>query len=71
MAMGGDGQLDGKWTVMDGAALRQWTALRQLDGEECRDGDLTMMDDEERRKRDDDVDTAGSGSNKGQRVISL
>ena len=44
---------------------------RQLDGEERRDGDLTMMDDEERRKRDGDVDMAGDGSNKGQRVITL
>jgi hypothetical protein len=58
-------------TAMDGAARRQWTARRQLDGEERRDGDLTMMDDEERRKRDGDVDTAGDGSNKGQRVITL
>jgi hypothetical protein len=30
-----------------------------------------MMDDEERRKRDGDVDMAGDGSNKGQRVITL
>jgi hypothetical protein len=30
-----------------------------------------MMDDEERRKRDGDVDMAGGGSNKGQRVITL
>jgi hypothetical protein len=44
---------------------------RQLDGEERRDGDLTTMDDEERCKRDGDVDTAGGGSNKGQRVITL
>ena len=44
---------------------------RQLDGEERRDGDLTTMDDEERRERDGDVDTAGGGSNKGQRVITL
>ena len=39
--------------------------------EEQRDGDLTMMEDEEQRKRDGNVDTAGSGSNKGQRVITL
>jgi hypothetical protein len=32
---------------------------------------LTAMDDEERRKRDGDVDTAGGGSNKGQHVITL
>ena len=70
--MGGDGQRDGKWTVMeDGAALRRWTARRQLDGEEWRDGDLTTMDDEERRKRNGNVDTAGGGSNKGQCVITL
>jgi hypothetical protein len=56
---------------MDGAALRRWTARQQLDGEERRDGDLTTMDDEERRKRDSDVNTAGGGSNKGQRVITL
>jgi hypothetical protein len=43
--MGGDGQRDGEWTVMDGAALRRWTARRQLDGEEWRYGDLTTMDD--------------------------
>ena len=47
-AMGGDGQHDGEWTVMDGAVLRRWTARRQLDGEEWRDGDLTTMDNEER-----------------------
>ena len=69
--MGSDGQRNGEWTVMDGAALRQWTAQRQLDGEEWRDGDLTTMDDEERRKRDGNVDTAGGGSNKGQCVITL
>jgi hypothetical protein len=71
MAMGGDGQRDGEWTVMDGAALRRWTARRQLDGEERCDSDLTTMDDEERRNRDDDVDTASGGSNKGQHVITL
>jgi hypothetical protein len=32
---------------------------------------LTKMCDEERRERDGDVDTAGGGSNKGQRVITL
>ncbi len=57
--------------VMDGAALWRWTARRQLNGEGRRDGDLTTMDDEERRERDGDVDTAGSGSNKGQRGIKL
>jgi hypothetical protein len=48
--MGGDGQCDGEWImVMDGAVLRRWTARRKLDGEEWRDGDLTltMMDDKE------------------------
>jgi hypothetical protein len=44
-AMGGNGQRNGKWTVMDGAELRRWTARRQLDGEEWRDGDLMTMDD--------------------------
>ncbi len=63
--MGGDG------TVMDGATLRRWMVRRQLDGKGRRDGDLTAMDDEERRERDGDVDTAGSGSNKGQRGIKL
>jgi len=53
--MGGDGQRDGEWTVMDGAALRLWTARRQLDGEELCDGDLTTMDDEEQRERDGHV----------------
>ena len=64
-AMGSDGQRDGEWMVIDGAARRQ------LDSEERRDGDLTTMDDEELRKRNGDVDTAGGGSNKGQRVITL
>jgi hypothetical protein len=67
--MGGDGQRDGEWTVMDGAALPRRMARRQLEGEEWRDGDLTTMNDEERRERDGDIDTAGGGSNKGQRVI--
>ncbi len=69
--MGGDRWRNGELTVMDGAALRRWTARRQLDGKGRRDGDSTMMDDEERRERDGDVDTAGSGSNKGQRGIKL
>ena len=69
--MGGDGQRNGEWTVMDGAALRRWMARRQLDGEEWCDGDLTTMDNKERHERDGDVDTAGGGSNKGQRVITL
>ena len=69
--MGGDGQHDGEWTMMDGAALWRWTARLQLDGEEWRDGDLATMDDEERREHDGDVDTAGGESNKGQRVITL
>jgi len=69
--MGGDGQRDAEWTVMDGVALRQWTARRQLDGKEWRDGDLTAIVDEERRECDGNVDTAGGGSNKGQRVIAL
>ena len=71
----GDGRCNGELTLMDGAALRRWTAQRQLDGEgrreERRDDDLTKMCDEERRERDGDVDTAGGGSNKGQRVITL
>ena len=41
----------------------------QLDGDGRRDGDLTARDDEELRKRDDDVGTAGGGSDKGQRGI--
>jgi len=69
--MGGNGQRNGKWTVMDRAALRRWAAQRQLDGKEWRDGDLTTMDNEERRERDGDIDTAGGGSNKGQRIIPL
>ncbi len=71
MAMGGDGRRDGELTVMDGVMLRRWTARRQLDGEGRRDGDSTMMDKEKRHERDGDVDTAGSGSNKGQRGIKL
>jgi hypothetical protein len=69
--MGGDGRRDGELTVMDGAALRQWTARRQLNGEGRRDGDSTTMDDKERRKRDGDVNTVGGGSNKGQCGIKL
>ncbi len=69
--MGGDGQSDGEWTVMDDAVLRRWTARQQLDSEEWRDGDLTMMGNEERRESDGDVDMAGGGSKKGQRVITL
>ncbi len=71
MAMGGDGWRDGELMVMDGAALRRWTARRQLDSEGRRDGDLTTMDDKEQCERDGDVDTAGGGSNKGQRGIKL
>jgi len=41
-AIGGDGRWDGELTVMDGSALRRWTARRQLDGKEWRDGDSTM-----------------------------
>ena len=69
--MGGDGQRDGELTAMDGVAQWRWMARRQLDGEEWHDGDLPTMDDEEKRKRNGDVDTAGDGSNKGQRVITL
>jgi hypothetical protein len=39
--MGGDGRRDGELMVMDGAALRRWTARRQLDGEGRRNGDST------------------------------
>jgi hypothetical protein len=60
---------------MEGAAQQRGTARqrRQLDGEGRHDGDSTMMDDEEPRERDGDgdVDTAGGGSNKGQRGIKL
>ena len=58
---------------MEGAARRRGMARprRQLDSEGQHDGDLTTMDDEERRERDGNVDTAGGGSNKGQRFITL
>jgi len=62
---------------MEGAARRRGTARprRQLDGEGWHNGDSTSMtmDDEEPRERDGDVDidTAGGGSNKGQRGIKL
>jgi hypothetical protein len=69
--MGGNGQRNGEWTVIDGVALWRWTARQQLDGEERHNGDLTTMDNKERRKRDGDVDTAGGGSTKGKRVITL
>ena len=65
--MGGDGQHDGELRVMEDAARRQ------LDGEGRCDGDSTTRNDKEPRKRDGDVDvdTAGGGSNKGQRGIKL
>ncbi len=69
--MGGDGRRDGELMVMDGAVLRRWTARRLLDSKGRRDGDSTTMDDEKRRKHDGDINTAGSGSNKGQRSIKL
>ena len=73
--MGGDGRRDGdgELTAMDGVAQWRWTARRQLDGEGRHDGDSTTMNDEEPRERDGDVDvdTAGDGSNKGQRGIKL
>ena len=69
--MGSNGRHDGELTVVDIAALWRWTARWQLDGEGRRDGDLAMMDDEERRERDGDVNTAGGGSNKGSRGIKL
>ena len=57
---------------MDSVALWRWAVRRQqLNGKEWCDGDLTTMDDEEQRKRNGDVDTAGSGSNKGQCFIKL
>jgi len=62
---------NGEWMVMDNTALQRWTARRQLNGEEWRNGDLKTMDDEERRERDGNVDTSGGGGNKGQRVITL
>ena len=69
--MGSNGQRDGEWMVMDGATLWGWTAQWQLDGEAWRDGDLMMMDDEEQRERDGDVNKAGGGSNNCQRIITL
>ena len=69
--MGGDGQRDDEWMVMDGAALWRWTGRRQLNDEAWRDGDLMMMDDEEQRERDGDVNKAGGGSNNCQRIITL
>ena len=80
-AMGGDGWRDGKLRVMEGAARWRGTAQPRwrLDGKgRCdRDGDSTARDGtwllEEPRERDGDVDvdTAGGGSNKGQRGIEL
>jgi hypothetical protein len=72
--MGDDGRRDGEKRVMEGVARRQGTQpRRQLDGEGRHDNESTMMDDEEPRERDGDVDvdTAGGGSNKGQRGIKL
>jgi hypothetical protein len=69
--MGSDGRRDGESMVMDGAALRRWTARWLLDGEGRCDGDSTTMDDEKRRERDGNIDTAGGGSNKGQCGIKL
>jgi hypothetical protein len=75
--MGGDVQRDGEYWVMEGVARRRGTVRprRQLDGKGRHDGDSTSMtmDDEEPREHDGDVDidTAGGGSNKGQRGIKL
>jgi len=56
---------------MDGAARWRSTARRQLDGKGRHDGDSMTMDDKEWRERDGDVDTAGGGSDKGQRGIKI
>ena len=73
--MRGDGRRDGELRMTEGAARRRGPARprRQLDGEGRHDGDSTTMDNEEPRKHDGDVDvdTAGGGSNKGQRGIKL
>jgi hypothetical protein len=53
---------------MDGDGWR-WTGRLQLDIKGRRDGESTAMGDEERCKRDGDVDAAGSGSDKHQRGI--
>jgi hypothetical protein len=75
MAMGSDGRGDGKLRVMEGTARRGGTVRpqRQLDGEGRRNGDSTTMDNKEpcERDGDGDVNTAGGGSNKGQRGIEL
>jgi hypothetical protein len=75
MAMGSDERRDGELRAMEGAVQRQGTTRlqRQLDGEGRRDGESTTLDDEEPRERvgDVDVDTAGGGSNNGQRGIKL
>jgi hypothetical protein len=70
-AMGGDGWQDGDLSVMDGAARRRWTAQQQLDSKGRRDGDSTTKGEEEQCNRDGDVDTAGSGSDKGQHGIKI
>jgi hypothetical protein len=46
--------MDSSSTVMDGAARRQWTARRLLDGDGWRDGSLMVMYGEGQRKRDGD-----------------
>jgi hypothetical protein len=44
--------MDSSSTVMDGAARRQWTARRLVDGDGWRDGSLMAMYGEGQRERD-------------------
>jgi hypothetical protein len=56
--------------AMDGDG-RQWMAQLQLNIKGRRDGESTAMGNEEWCKRDDNVGTAGGGSDKGQRGIKM
>ena len=65
-SLGGDGRCDDELRVMQGAARRRGSARDS-------DADSMRMCDEEPCECDGnvDVDTAGGGSNKGQRDIKL
>ncbi len=67
--MDDNGWHNGILMVMDGVARWGWTARRQLGGKGRRQFNSTAMDNEEWCERDNDVGTAGSGSDKGQQGI--
>ena len=68
--MGGDGWHDDELTEIEDVAQRRWMARWQLDGKGRRDGDSTMMDDEE-GARAMAMSTQPAMRAKGQRGIKL